>query len=63
VVYALVFGHIPVARVVELVTDLSGARPSVGWVCQVLRDTDAALVEVEKLIGDLADRRAHPACR
>jgi transposase len=53
VVYALVFQHIPVARVVELVTDLSGARPSVGWVCQVLRDTAAALVEVEKLIQTL----------
>jgi transposase len=53
VVYALVFGHIPVARVVELVTDLSGARPSVGWVCRVLRDIAAALVEVEKLIRAL----------
>jgi transposase len=53
VVYALVFQHIPVARVVELVTDLSGARPSAGWVCQVLRDTAAALVEVEKLIRTL----------
>jgi transposase len=53
VVYALVFQHIPVARVVELVTDLSGARPSAGWVCQVLRDTAAALVQVEKLIRTL----------
>jgi transposase len=53
VVYALVFQHIPVARVVELVSDLSGARPSAGWVCQVLRDTAAALVEVEKLIRTL----------
>jgi transposase len=53
VVYALVFQHIPVARVVELVTDLSGACPSVGWVCQVLRDTAAALVRVEKLIRTL----------
>jgi len=53
VVYALVFQHIPVARVVELVADLSGARPSAGWVCQVLRDTAAALVEVEKLIRAL----------
>ncbi|MBB4689544.1 IS66 family transposase [Amycolatopsis jiangsuensis] len=53
VVYALVFQHIPVARVVELVTDLSGARPSTGWVCQVLRDTAAALVQVEKLIRTL----------
>ena len=53
VVYALVFQHIPVARVVELVTDLSGARPSTGWVCQVLRDTATVLVGVEKLIRTL----------
>lgn len=52
-VYALVFQHIQVARVIELVADLSGARPSAGWVCQVLRDTAAALVEVEKLIRTL----------
>lgn len=53
VVYLLVFQHVPVARVVELVTDLSGARPSAGWVCQVLRDTAAALAGVEKLIRTL----------
>ena len=47
------FQHIPVARVVELVTDLSGARPSAGWVCQVLRETAAALAGVEKLIRTL----------
>jgi hypothetical protein len=38
---------------VELVTDLSGARPSAGWVCQVLRETAEALAEVEKLIRTL----------
>lgn len=53
VVYLLVFQHVPVARVVELVTDLSGARPSAGWVCQVLRDTAATLTEVETLIRTL----------
>lgn len=53
VVYLLVFQHIPVARVVELVTDLSGARPSAGWVCRVLRDTAAALATVEKTIRTL----------
>jgi transposase len=53
VVYALVFQHIPVARVVELVADLSGARPSTGWVCQVLRSTAEALAEVEDLIRTL----------
>lgn len=53
VVYLLVFQHVPVARVVELVTDLSGARPSTGWVCQVLRETAAGLAEVEQLIRAL----------
>ena len=41
VVCLLVFQHVPVARVVELLTDLSGARPSAGWVCRVLRETTA----------------------
>jgi transposase len=50
VVYLLVFQHVPVARVVELVTDLTGAQPSAGWVCQVLRQTADALAEVEKTI-------------
>jgi transposase len=53
VVYLLVFQHVPVARVVELVTDLSGARPSTGWVCQVLRTTAETLIEVENLIRTL----------
>jgi len=53
VVYLMVFQHIPVARVVELVADLSGARPSTGWVCRVLTDTAAVLVEVEKTIRTL----------
>lgn len=53
VVYLLVFQHIPVARVVELVTDQSGARPSAGWVCRVLCETAAALGEAEKLIRSL----------
>lgn len=53
VVYLVVFQHVPVARAVELVTDLSGARPSTGWVCRVLRETAEALVEVEKLIRSL----------
>lgn len=42
VVYLPVFQHIPVARVVELVTDLTGARSSAGWVCRVLRETAIA---------------------
>lgn len=53
VVYLLVFQHVPVARVVELVTELSGARPSTGWVRRVLRETADVLGEVEKLIRTL----------
>jgi transposase len=53
VVYALVFQHIPVARVAELIRDLCGATPSTGWICGVLRQTAAALVQVEKLIRTL----------
>lgn len=53
VVYALVFQHIPVARVAELVRDLCGATPSTGWICRVLRQTATALVEVETLIRTL----------
>jgi len=53
VVYALVFQHIPVARVAELIRDLCGAAPSTGWICGVLRQTATALAEVEKLIRTL----------
>ncbi|GGM83063.1 hypothetical protein GCM10012275_62050 [Longimycelium tulufanense] len=47
------FQHVPVALVVELVTDLSGVDPSAGWVCRVLRETADVLAGVEKLIRTL----------
>jgi Transposase IS66 family len=50
IVHVLVFQHIPVARVVELVADLLMAWPSAGWVCQVLRTTATALAEMERTI-------------
>jgi transposase len=53
VVYALVFQHIPVARVAELIRDLCGAAPSTGWICGVLRQTAIALAEVENMIRTL----------
>jgi transposase len=53
VVYLLVFQHVPVARVAELVADLCGARPSTGWICGVLRAVSAALADVEALIRTL----------
>jgi transposase len=52
-VYLLVFQHVPVARTAQLIADLTGARPSTGWVTTALAEAAAALVEVEKLIKSL----------
>jgi transposase len=52
-VYLLVFQHVPVARTAQLIADLTGARPSTGWVTTALVEAAAALVEVEKLIRSL----------
>jgi len=52
-VYLLVFQHVPVARTAQLIADLTGARPSTGWVTTALTEAAAALVEVEKLIRSL----------
>ena len=51
--YLLVFQHVPVARTAQLIADLTGARPSTGWVTTALTEAAAALVEVEKLIRSL----------
>jgi len=52
-VYLLVFQHIPVARTQALIADLTGARPSTGWVSSVLVTVADLLGEVEKLIKSL----------
>jgi transposase len=52
-VYLLVFQHVPVARTAQLIADLTGARPSPGWVSTALAEAAAALVDVEKLIKSL----------
>ena len=49
-VYLLMFQHIPVARTQALIADLTGARPSTGWISSVLTDL---LLDVEKLIKSL----------
>jgi transposase len=49
-VYLLVFQHIPVARTATLIADLTGARPSTGWVSSVLTTVADVLGDVEKLI-------------
>jgi transposase len=52
-VYLLVFQHVPVARAAQLIADLTGARPSTGWVSTALAEAAAALADVEKLIKSL----------
>lgn len=51
--YLLVFQHIPVARAAQLIADVTGARPSTGWVSSVLVQVADALTDVEKLIKTL----------
>lgn len=53
VVYLLVFQHVPVHRCVQLVAELTGAAPSVGWVHSMLAQCATALGEVTKLIKTL----------
>ena len=52
-VYLLVFQHIPVARTAMLIADLTGARPSTGWISSVLSGVADVLGDVEKLIKSL----------
>jgi transposase len=53
VVYLLVFQHVPVHRCVQLVADLTGAAPSVGFVHGMLARCAAALAEVTRVIKAL----------
>ncbi len=53
VVYLLVFQHVPVHRCVQLIADLTGATPSVGFVHGMLARCAAALSEVATLIKTL----------
>jgi hypothetical protein len=52
-VYLMVVHAVPVHRCTELVTSLTGAAPSVGWVHAVLGRTAQALTEVDKRIRAL----------
>jgi transposase len=51
--YLVVYQHLPVARAAQLIADLTGARPSTGWISSVLGQVAALLVDVEKLIKTL----------
>ena len=53
VVYLVVFQHVPVHRCAQLIADLTGAAPSVGFVHGMLARCAAALSEVTTLIKTL----------
>jgi hypothetical protein len=52
-VYLMVVHHIPVARVVELLTSLTGAAPSAGFVHSLITRTAAGLAEADARIRAL----------
>jgi transposase len=53
VVYLLVFQHVPVARCAQLIADITGARPSTGFVHAMLATAAAAVKDVVALIRTL----------
>lgn len=52
-VYLVVFQHVPVERAARLISDLTGADVSTGWVSGQVARTADALVEVDTLIRTL----------
>jgi transposase len=50
--YLLVYQHVPVARTAELISDLTGARPSTGWISSTLAPTAAAVAPANAVILD-----------
>jgi transposase len=50
--YLLVYQHVPVARTAELISDLTGARPSTGWISSTLQPTAAAVAPANAVILD-----------
>ena len=51
--YLVVYQHVPVERAAELIGDVTGARPSTGWISSVVAATSQQLVETDKLIRTL----------
>lgn len=48
--YLVVYQHIPVARAAELIADVTGARPSTGWICSVIAATGESLADADAAI-------------
>lgn len=51
--YLVVYQHVPVERAAELIGDVTGARPSTGWVSTVVAATAEQLVATDALIWTL----------
>lgn len=52
-VYLVVYQHVPVARAAELIADVTGARPSTGWITSTLGPTAVAVAPANAVILDL----------
>jgi transposase len=48
--YLVVYQHVPVARAAELIADVTGARPSTGWISSVIAGTGAQLADTDTAI-------------
>jgi transposase len=51
--YLVVYQHVPIARAAQLIADVTGARPSTGWISSVLPALAGLLTEVTQLIRSL----------
>lgn len=51
--YLVVYQHVPVARAAQLIADVTGARPSTGWITSVLAPTADAVAPANTVILDL----------
>lgn len=51
--YLVAYQHVPVERAAELIGDVTGARPSTGWVSSVVAATSQQLMQTDKLIRTL----------
>jgi transposase len=51
--WLVVYQHVPVARAAQLIADVTGAHPSIGWITSVLAPTAAAVAPAKTAILDL----------
>ena len=51
--YLVVYQHIPVERAAQLIADVTGARPSTGWISSVIAATSEQLADTDTLIRTL----------